>query len=153
MLIGVLSLLEASAKGNEEAPLLASVPLVDQYAVGYAASKWAGEHLLHRAAEEFAFPVNILRGKQENGEVTGLVAAFVVEPFQGKTSIVTWTREETAGGTRPMMTHEGVAEAAGEAATFMLTAFDNGWESHGACHQRGGKTVQQSACEQPPHDE
>ena len=60
--VGVLSLLEASAKGNEEAPLLASVPLVDQYAVGYAASKWADEHLLHRAAEEFALPVNILRG-------------------------------------------------------------------------------------------
>ena len=57
--VGVLSLLEASVTGNEEAPLLASVALVDRYAVGYAASKWADEHLLHRAAEEFALPVNI----------------------------------------------------------------------------------------------
>ncbi len=60
--VGVLPLLEPCADGNEEAPLLASVPLVDQYAVGYAASKWADEHLLHRAAGELAVPVNILRG-------------------------------------------------------------------------------------------
>ena len=60
--IGVVPLLEASAEGSERAPLLSGIPLLDQYAVGYAASKWADEHLLHRAAREVGVPVNILRG-------------------------------------------------------------------------------------------
>ena len=50
-------------QGNEEnAPLLKQINLLDQYAMGYAASKWAGEHLLKQAQEAFSIPVNVLRG-------------------------------------------------------------------------------------------
>lgn len=59
---GVLPLLDASGGSNEAALPLPTVPLVDQYAAGYATSKWAGECLLRQAAEELAVPVNILRG-------------------------------------------------------------------------------------------
>lgn len=49
--------------GNEEdAPLLSEIELTDRYAMGYAASKWAGEHLLARAQQAFGIPVNVLRG-------------------------------------------------------------------------------------------
>ena len=49
--------------GNEEdAPLRSEINLVDSYAMGYAASKWAGEHLLLRAHEKFSIPINVLRG-------------------------------------------------------------------------------------------
>ena len=49
--------------GNEEdAPLLSQIELIDRYAMGYAASKWAGEHLLARAQEAFSIPINVLRG-------------------------------------------------------------------------------------------
>ena len=60
--IGVMRFLDAAQQGGEDAPPLPSIPLVDSYAVGYAASKWAGELLLHRAAEELLVPVKILRG-------------------------------------------------------------------------------------------
>ena len=49
--------------GNEEnAPLRSQIQLVDSYAMGYAASKWSGEHLLARAQEAFSIPINVLRG-------------------------------------------------------------------------------------------
>ena len=50
-------------EGNEEnAPLLSQIDLVDSYARGYAASKWAGEQLLAQAHKKFSIPINILRG-------------------------------------------------------------------------------------------
>ena len=48
---------------NEDAPLLETVPLIDdRYAGGYAVSKWAGEQLARAAHAELGIPVNILRG-------------------------------------------------------------------------------------------
>ena len=43
---------------------------------------------------------------------------------------VSWTLEEAAGGTRVTLVHEGVGEAAGEAALGLLTALDKGWDEH-----------------------
>jgi len=37
------------------------MPLSDQYALGYSASKWAGEALLRDAHERFGLPVNVFR--------------------------------------------------------------------------------------------
>lgn len=59
-----------------------------------------------------------------------LVTTFVIGPFQGEETTVTWKLEEAAGGTRLLLTHEGIAEATGEAAMHLLTALDNGWDKH-----------------------
>ncbi|MEP4484266.1 MAG: thioester reductase domain-containing protein [Halioglobus sp.] len=59
---GVLPLLNASQGNNEDALPIASVPLVESYAAGYATSKWASEVLLHQAHQQLGTPVNILRG-------------------------------------------------------------------------------------------
>ncbi|WP_284256232.1 carboxylic acid reductase [Acidocella aquatica] len=37
------------------------MPLIDMYASGYGASKWAGEVMLREANEEFGLPVNVFR--------------------------------------------------------------------------------------------
>ena len=60
--LGTTPLLDTSKGDNEVAPPVASVPLSDRYASGYAASKWAGEYLLSQASERFGLPVNVLRG-------------------------------------------------------------------------------------------
>jgi len=59
-----------------------------------------------------------------------LVTTFVIEPFNGNETTVTWILDEAAGGTRLLLTHEGIAEATGEAAMHLLTALDNGWDRH-----------------------
>lgn len=80
----------------------------------------------------------------ENGEqspmVTGrvlemdapnkLVTTFVIGPFEGKETTLTWTLSEAAGGTQLHLTHEGIAEAAGPATLHLLTALDAGWDEH-----------------------
>jgi fatty acid CoA ligase FadD9 len=60
--IAVTPLLDTRDGNNEDAPLLRTVALGDGYAAGYGTSKWAAEHLLHRAHERFGLPVNIFRG-------------------------------------------------------------------------------------------
>lgn len=47
---------------NEAAPLSQSAKLADFYALGYGTSKWAGEHLLQQAQQQFGIPVNTFRG-------------------------------------------------------------------------------------------
>ncbi len=59
-----------------------------------------------------------------------LVTTFVIEPFQGNETTVTWVLDEAAGGTRLLLTHEGIAEATGEVALHLLSALDNGWDKH-----------------------
>lgn len=59
-----------------------------------------------------------------------LVYTFVIDPFDGAETTVTWILEEAAGGTRLSLTHEGVAEAAGSAAMGLLMALDHGWDEH-----------------------
>ncbi|WP_282608798.1 SRPBCC domain-containing protein [Pelagibius sp. Alg239-R121] len=59
-----------------------------------------------------------------------LVYSFVIDPFDGAETIVTWILEEAAGGTRLSLTHEGIAEAAGAATMQMLQSLDAGWDEH-----------------------
>lgn len=60
--VAVESLLDNSNGKHEDSPLLESVTLSEDYAAGYAISKWAAEHLLHSAQQKFNFPVNVFRG-------------------------------------------------------------------------------------------
>ncbi|MEM1050294.1 MAG: SRPBCC domain-containing protein [Pseudomonadota bacterium] len=59
-----------------------------------------------------------------------LVTTFVITPFKGNETTVTWVLEEAAGGTRLTLTHEGIAAAAGPAALDMILPMDNGWDEH-----------------------
>lgn len=62
--IGVPHLSPEMAVADEDVDVREAVPgvaLTDNYASGYAASKWAGEVLLREAHEEFGLPVNVFR--------------------------------------------------------------------------------------------
>ena len=59
-----------------------------------------------------------------------LVTTFCIPPFGEKETTVTWDLNAVTGGTRLTVTHEGVAEAAGDAAFPMLSALDVGWDEH-----------------------
>ena len=59
-----------------------------------------------------------------------LVTTFNVEMFNGRETIVTWTLDDAADGTRLTLVHEGVAEGAGDAASDLLSGFDKGWDKH-----------------------
>jgi len=59
-----------------------------------------------------------------------LVYTFTVGPLKGAMTTVRWTLEEAAGGTRLTLAHEGIEQAAGEAAFMMLSALDAGWDAH-----------------------
>jgi len=59
-----------------------------------------------------------------------LVCSFTIEPFNGALTTVTWTLEETVGGTKLTLQHEGIEQAAGEAALGVLLALDKGWDKH-----------------------
>jgi len=58
----VFPLLDIAERADEDAPLLSAIELTDNYAAGYGASKWAGEHLLQQAHRQFGLPVNTFRG-------------------------------------------------------------------------------------------
>ncbi|MBX2885773.1 MAG: SRPBCC domain-containing protein [Granulosicoccus sp.] len=55
---------------------------------------------------------------------------FTVKPLNGAMSSVVWTLEPSAGGTRLTLTHEGIGDAAGDAALGLLLALDSGWDQH-----------------------
>lgn len=59
-----------------------------------------------------------------------LVTSFVIAPFGSNSTTVTWRLEEAAGGTRLHLSHEGIAEAGGDAALQLLMALDGGWDKH-----------------------
>ena len=59
-----------------------------------------------------------------------LVYTFTVKPLNGAMTTVRWTLEDAAGGTRLTLHHEGIEQAAGEAAFGMLSALDAGWDAH-----------------------
>lgn len=60
--IAVLPLLDTSQPDGEDTPLLDRIDLVDDYAAGYGASKWASEQLLAQARTNYGVQVNIFRG-------------------------------------------------------------------------------------------
>ena len=55
---------------------------------------------------------------------------FTIKPLGGAMTTVNWTLEEAAGGTRVTLSHEGIGEAAGDAAMGLLSALDEGWDKH-----------------------
>ena len=59
-----------------------------------------------------------------------LVTTFIIDPFQGNETTVTWILDEAGGGTRLLLEHEGIAEATGNAAMHLLTALDVGGDKH-----------------------
>ncbi len=59
-----------------------------------------------------------------------LVYTFTIAPLGGEMTTVTWVLQEALGGTRLTLTHEGIAEAAGDAALPLLLALDAGWDAH-----------------------
>jgi len=60
-----------------------------------------------------------------------LIYTFTIGgPMGDNVSTVNWTLEDAAGGTRVTMVHEGVSEAAGDAALGLIMALDKGWDEH-----------------------
>jgi len=59
-----------------------------------------------------------------------LVYSFIIAPFNGAATTVTWTLEEIQGGTKLTLQHEGIREAAGDTAMGLLLALDKGWDQH-----------------------
>jgi len=59
-----------------------------------------------------------------------LVYTFTIQPLNGAMTTVTWKLKEIEGGTKLTLKHEGVSEAAGEAAMGLLMALDKGWDEH-----------------------
>lgn len=59
-----------------------------------------------------------------------LVYTFTVEPLNGAMTTVTWILQESFGGTRLTLHHEGIGEAAGKVALPLLMALDAGWDQH-----------------------
>jgi uncharacterized protein YndB with AHSA1/START domain len=59
-----------------------------------------------------------------------LVYTFTIEPLGGAMTTVTWLLEEAFGGIRITLHHEGIGEAAGDAALPLLMALDTGWDAH-----------------------
>ena len=56
--------------------------------------------------------------------------SFTIKPMGGAMTTVNWTLEEAAGGTRVTLIHEGIGEAAGDAALGLLMALEEGWDKH-----------------------
>jgi uncharacterized protein YndB with AHSA1/START domain len=59
-----------------------------------------------------------------------LVTTFVIDAFRGKETTVTWVLENAAGGTRLLLTHDGIAAAMGDGALPLLMGIDGGWDAH-----------------------
>ena len=59
---------------------------------------------------------------------TQLEYTFTIAPMGDATSIVKWTLEEVAGGTRLSLVHEGLPT--GEEAFGLTLALDKGWDDH-----------------------
>ena len=61
---------------------------------------------------------------------SSLIYTFTIKPLGGAMTTVKWTLEDAAGGTRVTLKHEGISEAAKDAALGLLMALDKGWDEH-----------------------
>ena len=59
-----------------------------------------------------------------------LVTTFLIAQFGGRETTVHWHLETVSCGTRLTLIHDGIEEAAGEAAAALLLALDAGWDEH-----------------------
>ncbi len=73
----------------------------------------------------------IIWGKVLEMERPGrLVYTFTIKPLGGAMTTVIWDLQKVHGGTKLSLTHEGIDQAAGEAAMNLLLALDAGWAKH-----------------------
>ena len=86
----------------------------------------------------------VLSGKADDGSMTRkcwgkvvemkkpekLVWTFTIGPLAGNMTTVTWLLEETLGGTRLTLHHDGLVEAVGDAGLPLLMGLDAGWDGH-----------------------
>lgn len=92
--------------------------------------KEGADYALYQLADDGA-KVPIITGRVLEADAPNkLVTTFVIGPFNGKETTVTWVLDAVAGGTSITLTHEGVEEAAGDAALGLLMALDKGWDEH-----------------------
>lgn len=67
---------------------------------------------------------------QDMQPVSQLTYTFTIKPLGGAMTTVTWKLEEITGGTKLSLTHDGISQAAGDAAMGLLLALDAGWDEH-----------------------
>jgi len=74
---------------------------------------------------------NICWGSVQDMQAASLLTyTFTIKPLGGGMTTVTWKLDEIPGGTKLSLTHDGISQAAGEAALGLLMALDTGWEEH-----------------------
>lgn len=61
---------------------------------------------------------------------TKLVTTFCIGPFGGAETTITFELSAVSDGTRLLLTHEGIAKAAGDTPLPLLSALDLGWDEH-----------------------
>ncbi len=59
-----------------------------------------------------------------------LVTTFMIKQFGASETTVHWHLESVSCGTRLTLIHDGIEEAAGEAAAGLMLALDAGWDEH-----------------------
>lgn len=59
-----------------------------------------------------------------------LIYSFTVEGLKGALTTVIWELDEIPDGTKLTLRHEGIEEAAGDAAMGLLLGLDKGWDKH-----------------------
>ncbi|QMU58003.1 MAG: SRPBCC domain-containing protein [Boseongicola sp.] len=59
-----------------------------------------------------------------------LVCTFVIGPFEGRESTVTWDLTPIGDSTMVTVTHDGIAEAVTGNAAPLFAALDKGWDEH-----------------------
>jgi len=96
----------------------------------------AAENLVEGKPYALLGDANDLESKMCWGDVetankpASLIYTFTVKPLGVAKTTVSWSLEAAAGGTRLTLVHEGVGEAAGDAALGLLMALDAGWDKH-----------------------
>jgi len=63
-------------------------------------------------------------------EYSKLVYTFTIKPLGGEMTTVTWSLEAVHDGTKLSLNHQGISQAAGDAAMGLLMALDAGWDRH-----------------------
>lgn len=88
------------------------------------------DYKLYRIADDGAKVPQIWGSVLKMEAPSLLITSFEIDPFEGRPTTVTWELVEVAGGTLLSLQHDGILEAAADAANHMLQALDQGWDAH-----------------------
>lgn len=88
------------------------------------------DYTLYRLADDGEHLRQIWGTVLEMEPPSRLVSTFIIDPFGDRDTTLTWVLDAAAGGTRLSLTHDGIAEATGDAALQLLMALDQGWDKH-----------------------